>query len=155
MTPRSSQLLLPDGPICKFIGFHIFEVMKKAIALFFCLHILSGNAFSMELFKLPTMFQHYLEHERHEHPDLTFTAFLAEHYLSSHSDEADGHCDEKLPFKHCSDCCTHSSSVSSFVVPEAVTSCSGDYSEVAFRLSTETDIPVGYLDCIWQPPRIG
>ncbi len=128
--------------------------MKKAIALFFCLQILSGNAFAMELLKMPVMIQHYFEHESTEHPDLSFSDFIAEHYSDDHhEDEATGHCDEKMPFKHCNDCCTHSTSISSFEVIEPVGSFPAQFSEYSFQLMSETDIPVSYLDCIWQPPK--
>ena len=137
------------------LKFSIFETMKKAIALFFCLQILSGNAFAMEFMKIPSMIQHYLEHEREDHPDLTFAAFLVEHYVSNHSDESTGHCDEKLPFKHCNDCCTHTASFSSFVMPDGLISPGSEFSEHTYQLSTDADIPAGYLNGIWQPPRIG
>lgn len=128
--------------------------MKKAIAIFFCLQILSGNTFPIELFKLPSLFHHYFEHERYEHPDLTFTAFLSEHYLGDHADEAKGHCDEKLPFKHCNDCCTHNSSMSAFVVPDELISVSTEISEHEFIVSSYVTVRAGYLECIWQPPKV-
>ena len=129
--------------------------MKKAIALFFCLQILSGNAFAGELMKLPAMIQHYFDHGREDHPDLTFTSFLWEHYMSDHSDEAKSHCDEKLPFKHCSDCCTHTVSISSFEVPDALTCFGSAFSGYAYSVMASINIPAGYNGCIWQPPRIG
>ncbi len=49
----------------------------------------------MELMKLPFLFQHYFEHEKHDHPDLSFSEYLQEHYLNeSHEDEEKGHCDD-------------------------------------------------------------
>lgn len=129
--------------------------MKKVIAIVFCLQILSGNAFALELTKLPSLVQHYFEHEREEHPDLTFADFLVEHYMHDHSDELEGHCDEKLPFKHCHDCCTHSSSVSAFVMSDYQLTVKSEISEFEYHNLYYTNIPAGYLNCIWQPPRVG
>lgn len=128
--------------------------MKKVIAIVFCLQILSGNAFAMEFAKLPAMFQHYFEHEQDEHPDLTFVDFLIEHYVDDHSDELKGHCDEKIPFKHCDDCCTHSSSVVAFTLPEL----SSEINSLAYA---QFNYPIALIDfnsevygCIWQPPKV-
>lgn len=130
--------------------------MKKAIALFFCLQILSGNAFAMELAKLPAMVQHYFEHERDEHPDLTFMDFLAEHYLGdAHQDEAGKHCDETLPFKHCNDCCTHSAPVSAFTTSDYAGSVFLFTTEYTYSCESYTYIPAGFVNGIWQPPKVG
>ncbi len=130
--------------------------MKKAIALFFCLQILSGNAFAMEFAKLPFMVQHYFEHERAEHPDLSFFDFISEHYSDQHhEDEATGHCDEKMPFKHCNDCCTHSSSITTFLMPDGLSPLHYEISSLSYQVPVYSNAPVGYVGGIWQPPKVG
>lgn len=129
--------------------------MKKVIAIVFCLQILSGNAFAMELTKLPSMVQHYFEHEKEEHPDLSFIDFLIEHYVHEHSDELGGHCDEKIPFKHCNDCCTHSSSVAAFTLPELSSEINSlVYAQFNYP-TAPTDFNSEVYVCIWQPPKVG
>lgn len=130
--------------------------MKKAIALFFCLQFFSGSTFAMELLKLPLLFEHYFEHEREEHPGLGFGAFLLEHYGDEeHADEKQGHCDEKLPFKHCHDCCTHASQVIVYMLPDQTNFSMVTVTEKIQRTEIAPGFSSGTLSSIWQPPRLG
>lgn len=130
--------------------------MKKFIAFFFCLQILSGNAFAMELSKLPFVLQHYIEHEREENPDLSFAHFLAEHYGNdTHPKETKGHCHEKLPFKHCGDCCTHNAPSSAFITPDLALTIGSSQTDHVYCSDAYTYVPDGFTAGIWQPPRLG
>lgn len=136
--------------------FSNFELMKKLVAFFFCLQLLSGNAFAMELSKLPSAVQHYFQHEREGHPDLSFLDFLTEHYLDdTHTDEGDGHCHEKLPFKHCHDCCTHNAPVSAFITSDFVQAPGSMQADHVYSSLAYGYIPDGYITGIWQPPKLG
>ncbi|TND07806.1 MAG: hypothetical protein FD123_2957 [Bacteroidetes bacterium] len=130
--------------------------MKKAIAIFFCLQILTGNTFAMEVAKLPFLVQHYLEHEQNDHPGIGFGTFLLEHYVDDdHADEEQGHCDEKLPFKHCHDCCAHQSSVAIFTLPDSVIQIKSALSAAIPQFSFYQSFTSSYHNGIWQPPKIG
>lgn len=128
--------------------------MKKALAILLCLQVLSGNTFATEIMKLPLMIQHYFEHESHEHPNLGFATYLWEHYVEDHVDE-EGHCDEKIPFKHCHDCCSHHVASAPCVMPE--TSAHLFVSNISSEISFVNTVYFlsQYNGCIWQPPKIG
>lgn len=130
--------------------------MRKTLVIFFCLQILSGNAFGMELMKLPFLFQHYFEHEKHDHPDLSFSEYLQEHYLNeSHEDEEKGHCDEDLPFNHCHDCCSHITTVISFLIPETIFPIAFPVKNNEDGISAIPQFLSNYHCPIWQPPQLG
>lgn len=130
--------------------------MKKALAIFFCLQILSGNTFAMEVMKLPFLIQHYIEHETEEHPDLGFGTFLWEHYVEDdHEDEPKGHCDENLPFKHCNDCCSHVSAVITCLIPDNCIDINYPCTTKDVNFTGEINFHSFYHSCIWQPPKIG
>jgi hypothetical protein len=118
--------------------------------------VLSGNTFGMEILKLPALVQHYTDHERDEHPDLGIMGFLWEHYVDDeHSDESDGHCcDEKLPFKHCSNCCTHHTAVVVFMLPEQPAPVAPLLVENIPASFPQDQFLSFYECCIWQPPQL-
>lgn len=129
--------------------------MKKAIAIFFCVQLLSGNTFATEVMKLPFLVQHYFEHEKAEHPDLGFGDYLWEHYVKdNHGDEEKGHCDEKLPFKHCNDCCSHHTSIIVYTLPENSSPIVITHAEVNQHFMMNEQFISFYHCCIWQPPQI-
>jgi hypothetical protein len=129
--------------------------MKKAISIFLCFQVITWNSFATEVMKLPFLVQHYIEHEKFEHPDLRFSSFLYEHYVEdNHKDESVGHCDEKMPFKHCHDCCSH-------IVTGVIGLISENSIMIIFSTSTkemkfpsDENLKSYYHCCIWQPPKI-
>ena len=130
-------------------------MLKKALAIFFCLQILSGNTFAMEIAKLPFLVQHYFEHEKGEHPDLGFGTYLWEHYIDdNHEDESKGHCDEKLPFKHCHDCCSHVVSGITCLIPENSIAISYPCIGKEVNFISQDNFRSYYSCCIWQPPKL-
>ncbi len=110
----------------------------------------------MEIMKLPFLVQHYFEHETEEHPDLGFGTYLWEHYVEDdHADEGKGHCDEKLPFKHCHDCCAHQPVLTVCTVPDNFTALQSFQIEKAGMILFDQHVTSSYHCCIWQPPKIG
>ena len=110
----------------------------------------------MEVMKLPFLVQHYFEHEKEDHPDLGFGTYLWEHYVDDdHEDEGKGHCDEKLPFKHCHDCCSHVAATITCLVPE--NSIAINYPCVGKEVNfiSQDNFHSYYRCCIWQPPKLG
>jgi hypothetical protein len=129
--------------------------MKKGLLIFFCLQILSGNTFAMEIMKIPGLVHHYFEHESKDHPDESFYAFLSEHYFyNDHNEDSDGHCDDKLPFKHCNDCGHHSTVISLFLIPQKISfTVHEDQSEKENFSFYKESISI-YNGHIWQPPKL-
>lgn len=109
----------------------------------------------MEIMKLPQLVKHYFDHEKEEHPGLSFGSFLWEHYVDGeHEDETKGHCDENLPFKHCHDCCTHVVSAIVCLVPITSNEIHYPVSGNEIRFNDEQQFCSFYNCCIWQPPKI-
>lgn len=127
--------------------------MKRILAIFLILQILSANTIAMEIMRLPFLVQHYLEHEKETNSGLSFTSFLSAHYLESAHAEKD-HCDEKLPFKHCHDCCSHQMAQATYIVPECelAINCPAPLSPVCN--SVEQNFYSSYSGSIFQPPKI-
>jgi hypothetical protein len=127
--------------------------VKRIVAVFLLMQILSANSFAMEIMRLPFLVQHYLEHEKQGQADSGFVAFLSGHYLEEdHADK--GHCHEKLPFKHCHDCCSHHLAQATYLVPESDLAivCPDPSSPVC--MSSEENFCSLYSGTIWQPPKI-
>jgi hypothetical protein len=131
----------------------IFVFMKKMLVLFLCLQICSGNVFATECLKIPMLFVHFYEHQLELEKSPSFSDFLSEHY-SNHSEENEaGHCHEKVPFKHCHECCVHQAGVVAFLVPEFT--FSAQLQENLSLVYTQHPVFTGstYSVHIWQPPR--
>lgn len=79
--------------------------MKKLITIFvFAIYLFSSTE-AYQLFKIPTLIQHYNEHKA-EHVGITFIQFLKIHYLEPVKYDADYAQDKQLPFKdHSEDYC--------------------------------------------------
>lgn len=135
--------------------------LRKIVAIFLLLQIISSNAFAEELIKMPRLVTHYIHHAQ-EHADSgNFYDFLHKHYSDhDHKDtHANGkHAEDKdcnLPFKHCGSCCFNLHiSVIGFVANYLHTDA------VVYQF-TESTFPkandrIESLDLctIWQPPKI-
>lgn len=130
-------------------------MLKKVIIIFLCLQILSGNAFGMELMKVHSAITHYFDHESHEHPGESFLDFLHEHYvLGEHAHENGGHCDEDMPFKHCSECGSNHLVVVPFTLPEDLAKISFSYCTVQLPIEAREQFVSSCTLTIWQPPKI-
>lgn len=134
--------------------------VKKLIAIFLLLQIVSNNAFAEELIKFPRLFTHFYHHA-HEHKDIkNFFDFLHKHYSDHHkSDSAlekhDGEEDSKLPFKHGGNCCVNLHAPTLAFVS---TYLSADFNIVVLKplhYANENDrIESNDLCSIWQPPKL-
>jgi len=135
--------------------------LKKIIAIFLLLQVISNNAFAEELVKLPGLFTHYYHHAQEHKDSPSFLWYLHTHYSDHHQKDAhvQKHQDEdndcNLPFKHCGNCCmnAHVPAVG-FIAPYLST----EYTFVVLKSSSyihEND-RIESLDIgnIWQPPKI-
>jgi hypothetical protein len=72
---------------------------KKFIAILFSILILNASTEIHQLWKLPLLIQHYLNH-RNEDASLSFISFLKIHYTDRHHpNDKDDQNDNELPFK--------------------------------------------------------
>ncbi len=135
--------------------------LKKVVAIFLLLQIVSNNAFAEELLKMPKLFTHFYHHAN-EHKDAgNFLDYLHNHYSDHHKNNAHekGHSDEdndcNLPFKHCNNCCVN---IHSAAVGFTASYLIADYNLYQFSSSTfvsEDDrIESQDICSIWQPPKI-
>lgn len=126
--------------------------MFRATSLFLSLSLLLTGADGIELFKLPGLISHYLEH-RMEQPGMGVDDYLALHYNSRHADQPEH--DENLPFKShehstaCSQLVAFSGEVREFSIRL--------FSPVINRIDVPLDVKIRHADGngVWQPPRLG
>ena len=126
--------------------------MKRILAIFLLFQMLSANSLAAEVMRLPFLVQHYLEHEKETISGLGFGAYLTFHYVQGDHLEKD-HCGEKLPFKHCQDCCSHQATQTSFLVPELVLTLSIPDPVSPVCTSNEQSFHSSYSGSIFQPPK--
>lgn len=127
--------------------------MKRISALFFLFIFLSANTMFGEIIKLPTLIQHYMEHEELQ-GNISFMAFLEEHYTNpdSHPNIPKHHHDN-LPLKTLN---VHSTPVTSVIpVFDVVSTIFTESNQTAIPLYQEGNFINNYLSRIWQPPRLG
>ena len=128
--------------------------MKKLISVSFLVLFISLNTELFQLFKLPTLVQHYLEHKQEDSKE-TFWHFLSQHYANkinhSHQDKHNDH--ERLPFK--TDDCSilH---VSLAFIPSVQPTAPSPINFIENKNAISTVLPnyFGYSGSIWQPPKI-
>jgi len=76
-----------------------FGKMKKIISILFLLIFLLAHTELHEFLGLPTLIEHYLEHQQEDNTQ-TFWSFLLQHYAYTHHTRDNSHHQhEKLPFK--------------------------------------------------------
>lgn len=116
------------------------------------MQILTTNSFVVEFMRLPSLFQHYLEHTNKTQTDLDFTDYLAAHYLEGDHLSLD-HCNEKLPFKHCNDCCSHTIAHIFYLLPENKLVPQSPDTVVPIGAISEQSFHSSYSGSIFQPPK--
>ena len=130
----------------------IFALLKRLILISLILVFLCANTELHQLFRLPVLIHHYLEHHQDEQ-DKSFLHFLSDHYSSNpeHSDN-DNHEHDNLPFKT-NDCATMHSNVAfnhqhnfTFCEPQVVS----EKVSVAYNVGIYSS---AILNTIWQPPQ--
>jgi len=135
--------------------------VKKIIAIFLLLQIITNNAFAEELIKMPRLFTHFYHHS-HKHKDTKgFFDFLHKHYSDHHEKDkhSKNHHDEdndcNLPFKHCGGCC---SNIHTSTIGFLPTLLNTDYPFIQIKnegFYSENDrIESLDLNSIWQPPKL-
>lgn len=129
-------------------------MMKKVFAILFLTSYLLSTTELHQLLKVPSLFEHYLEHKT-KNQNITFADFIYLHYSQESDNDGDTSKDMKLPFK------SHSCSVFSVnFVPLTEVQCSSLYTflEITTRKSVNNNytflVSSSHLKAIWQPPQI-
>jgi len=135
--------------------------LRKVVAIFLLLQIVSNNAFAEGLIKMPRLVSHYI-HDLREHSNTgSFYNFLQKHYTdqtrkdihAGKQHEEDNDCG--MPFKDCGNCC-----ISLHNLIAGFVSFYLDIDIVAFQFKKSSypllDDRIESLDLssIWQPPKI-
>lgn len=123
--------------------------MKRFIAIFLLVIYVGASTEIHELANFPSLFLHYQEHKGFD-INITFTEFLALHYIGTHNDQTHHH--ERLPFKQ-----KHGDAIN---MPLALVT---DVTIAQFTICTQANkVAVIYVSQfhpssisggIWQPPR--
>lgn len=138
-----------------------FELLKKLIALFLLVQILTNNAFVEELVKMPRLFTHYVHHAEEHQDTKGFMDYLHTHYAGQHENEthSKNHNDEdndcNLPFKHCGSCYL---SIHAPAVGLVTNILHADITYFQINdsgfVSANDQIESLDLQNIWQPPKL-
>ena len=112
---------------------------------------LSANTQLHEIFKLPTLIEHFLEHHRANH-DLSFFDFLEMHYNNSNTIDPDYEKDMKLPFKS-ADVCDYFVAVFSMLPKNPTIKQPVHAHTNVFAEYKHAFIGTSVLNAIWQPPK--
>lgn len=122
--------------------------LSVSLVVFVQLYVLNP-----ELVKLPMLFVHFVEHQ-HEEGDLSFEAFLYEHYSESehHRSGHMGH--ESLPFHHHHGMLVdHAEGKILSADPPATVSFPEEYAASPSPLRGTVDPLMGHLAELLRPPR--
>ncbi len=130
--------------------------MKKCLAIFLSISILASampDRLVASMCSIGNLVMHFYDH-RHEQENLSFIAFLSDHYLDHqhHDDDHDNHAD--LPFhNHHDDCCPVAQSV--FLLPYGENTAAEIIPTVTTNLNTRPQDchSIMFAGDIWQPPR--
>lgn len=128
--------------------------MKKVVALAFLSIYLLSTTELYQLLKVPSLFEHYLEHKTKDQ-NISFADFVYMHYSQENDNDGDKQDDMKLPFK------SHSCSIFSMsFVPLTAQQNITFHTVQEFnkrKLTTNfytLSISSSHLLAIWQPPKI-
>ena len=116
--------------------------------------ILSANLFAESLFTVPSLYQHYQEHKKHETPGINFLDFIIMHYLNEKHEQSDSEHHSKLPLK---DLACHAHLSIDYSMPAAFNLCCNP--SVTLNLLTEQSslyafhLPSSFIADVFQPPR--
>ena len=112
---------------------------------------LSSNTQLHEIFKLPALFEHYLEHHQ-SNASLSFFDFLKMHYADNNIIYPDYEEDMKLPFKS-TDVCDYFVAIFSMLPNHPTIKEPLHTQETMFAEFKHQFICTSVLNAIWQPPK--
>lgn len=134
--------------------------MRKIIAIFLLLQIVTNSVFAEELVKIPRLFTHYFHHAEEKRDVHDFIDFLQQHY-SNHQNEMQGEQESyddddcNLPFKHCGNCCVSVHMPIIGFISNNINSCFNYVQIINVGFVNENERIESLDICtIWQPPKL-
>lgn len=126
--------------------------MKKAAAICLLTFYLFSTTELGQLFKIPLLVQHYLEHKASS--NLTIIEFMTIHYANDNVRDADYDKDMKLPFKTHENC---ANIISAFISQSFLQINKPFYFHLkkAKYILSNHKLIYAYHASIWQPPKFG
>ncbi len=125
--------------------------MKKLFIIFVLFIYLSANTQLHEVFKLPTLIEHFIEHNQ-ANPSLSFFDFLHMHYANGNVKYADYDKDMQLPFKSHHEC-DNFVTVFSLLPNNPQIIQPVYFHKTLFCEYNHILISSAALEAIWQPPK--
>ena len=120
--------------------------MRRGVAIFFLVLLVSAQTPVGQLLKLPNLIEHFIKHQQQN--EVSFIAFLIDHYRPDHND-TDLPEDQQLPFKNITfysigyavvPCAIKANAIIALVVDKKI-------------LFTDSYTPQQHLGGIFHPPR--
>lgn len=105
----------------------------------------------LQLFKLPTLFQHYDEHAGRD-PGVSFADFLSMHYWGRDANDKDDDKDRKLPFKENIAVNVHYDVAITF--PPTLLRISVLHKQLAYSTLYKDTFAAGYTGSPFRPPQV-
>lgn len=125
--------------------------MKKLLAISLLFLYIFGATEACQLFKVPAMIMHYVEHKA-ENPSITVYQFFKIHYFDDTVHDSDYQHDQRLPFKVTDN---HSTSLVCVVPGRAVIQAKVKRIPLKKYTIFNTYIPSNLFDKgIFQPPKL-
>jgi len=128
--------------------------LRRSATLILIFLYLSATTSLGELFRLPVLISHFVEHKA-DNNSITFYKFLYQHYHADDGNDQDNDRDSQLPFK--SQDMGSSPSSYSFGIHHPISGIFFSPLLVSSSLNTanykEPYIPSACLNRIWQPPK--
>ena len=121
--------------------------MKKCAAIFLLVLLVSIQTPAGQVFKLPILIEHFMNHQRQD--GVSLLGFLQDHYAPNHHD-ADLPEDEQLPFKNITFYTIGYAIVPGVIRTTVFVEPTGN-KKVIFP---ETYAPQQHLGSIFHPPRV-
>jgi hypothetical protein len=106
----------------------------------------------MELLKFPVLVEHYFDH-RTEKGDTGLIGFLIDHYCTEDGTDQDADEDSRLPFKSTDQLSAPGTITLALPVSTEMLAHPGLLPVTNYLIQDDANIPSGFLDAIWQPPR--
>lgn len=122
--------------------------MKRLMAYILLSSILISNTEMHEIFMLPALYSHYMDHKS-EQESISLVDFIQIHYLDEDGDSSDNSDERKMPFKG------HYSTVSIAFFNKIVDNFVFIDTPKTMVVPVEGNylIVSSYLNNIWQPPK--
>ncbi|MBL7857269.1 MAG: hypothetical protein JNM57_06240 [Cyclobacteriaceae bacterium] len=127
-------------------------LLSIAFASLLLVETMLSSMGTLELAKVPALFDHYQEH-KNENPALSFIAFVNLHYANTEHHEQDHHQHHELPFTahHQHNGCVHQLF---YTVPDLAFVFNAESTTRKNLAAYHAPAELARSTSIWQPPRL-